>query len=101
MGSSPEYLEPNAPAGELALVNRPSRSQLPLGPQAGGLLQGRQHALHPTLLLLMTTPDIAGTVAAMTESEPGVPSEKASDHALVLTGTALRRGQGVWLFSLM
>jgi hypothetical protein len=43
---------------------------------------------------------IAGTVAAITESEPGVESERASQNTLVLTGTAPRGGQGVWLFSL-
>ena len=30
--------------------------------------------------------DIAGAVAPMSESEPGVPSETSPDHALALTG---------------
>lgn len=51
--------------------------------------------------LITPVPDIAGMVAAMTESEPGVASERASCNALVLTGTALRGGQGVWRFRLM
>jgi hypothetical protein len=35
--------------------------------------------------------DIAGAVAAITEGDPGVQSERASYNALVLTGTAPRR----------
>ena len=40
-------------------------------------------------------------VAAMTESESDVVSERTLNHILVLTGTAPRGGQGVGLFSLM
>src|ERR1017187_3746781 len=36
----------------------------------------------------------------MTESDPGVESERASHIHPWLTGTAPRGGQGVWLFSL-
>ncbi len=43
--------------------------------------------------------NIAGTVAAMTESEPGVESERVSHNAPVLTGTAPRGGPGVWVSS--
>jgi hypothetical protein len=45
--------------------------------------------------------DIAGLVAAMTESELVASSERISHRNLELTGTALRGGQGVWRFSLM
>jgi len=40
-------------------------------------------------------------VAAITESDPDVVSEKASRQRRRLIGTAPRGGQGVWLFSLM
>ena len=43
--------------------------------------------------------DITGAVASMTESDPGVLSEKAPNHALVLTGTTVRGGQAAWVFS--
>ena len=45
--------------------------------------------------------DIAGTVASITESEPGVGSERTSRQHPWLTGTAPRGGQGVWMLSLM
>ena len=44
------------------------------------------------------TPDIAGIVAAITESDPGVLSEQLLKPRPVLPGTAPRGGQGVWLF---
>jgi NO-binding membrane sensor protein with MHYT domain len=42
--------------------------------------------------------DIAGLVAAMTESKLYGESEELQSHAW-LTGTAFRGGQGVWRFS--
>jgi hypothetical protein len=45
---------------------------------------------------------IAGTVASMTEGEPaGTEMKEFPMSRLVLTGTALRGGHGVWMFSLM
>ena len=46
------------------------------------------------------SPDIAGAVASMTESELGGESEKLQSRSW-LTGTAVRGGQAVWMFSLM
>ena len=45
--------------------------------------------------------DIAGTVASITESEPGrAEMKQARETTPVLTGTAPRGGHGVWMFSL-
>ena len=45
--------------------------------------------------------DIAGAVAAITEDDPDVESERISRQHPWLTGTAVRGGQAVWMFSLM
>jgi len=40
-------------------------------------------------------------IAAITESELEAQSEKISDRFLVMTGTVLRGGQGIWRFCWM
>ena len=90
-----------APCFDRMLINRgcPDSGLSALELHQPPVMIGKTRTPQPGLALCHNIRDISGTVASMTGSDPGVLSEKAPNHALVLTGTAVRGGQAVWMFS--